>query len=155
MFNRSALLALVASAAVGLVTLSATGADARPIGGGGGGGGGHRVVHGGGGGHFNFRGNVHHARFNHLRVHHHRRPVHLPSFRFAGCRWSHNCYWPHWRRYVVATNYVNTAYPVPRPAASTCTCLVKEYLPNGSVLFRDVCTNESAVNPPADAPTGS
>jgi hypothetical protein len=42
-------------------------------------------------------------------------------------------------------------YPVARPVASTCTCLVKEYLPNGAVLFRDVCTNESAVNPPAQA----
>ena len=27
----------------------------------------------------------------------------------------------------------------------------QDYLPNGSVLFRDVCTNESAVNPPAQA----
>ena len=34
---------------------------------------------------------------------------------------------------------------------STCTCLVKEYLPNGAVLFRDVCTNELAMNPPAQA----
>jgi hypothetical protein len=29
--------------------------------------------------------------------------------------------------------------------------LVKEYLPTGAVQFRDVCTNESAVNPPAQA----
>lgn len=156
MFNRSALLALVASAAVGLVTLSSTGADARPIGGGGG----HRVVNTGGGhGHFNFRGSVHHAHFNHLRFNHHRRHIHYPHFRFVGCRWnwSHNCYWPHWRRYVVTTNYVNTAYPVARPVAAPCTCLVKEYLPNGAVLFRDTCTNESAVNLPAGqgAPTGS
>jgi hypothetical protein len=57
----------------------------------------------------------------------------------------------HWRNYWVGANYVRTAYPVARPVASTCTCLVKEYLPNGAVLFRDVCTNESAVNPPAQA----
>jgi hypothetical protein len=53
-----------------------------------------------------------------------------------------------WRRYYP----VAAAYPVvTRPVASTCTCLVKEYLPNGAVLFRDVCTNESAMNPPAQA----
>jgi hypothetical protein len=47
---------------------------------------------------------------------------------------------------------VRPIYPVvARPVASTCTCLVKEYLPNGAVLFRDVCTNESAMNPPAQA----
>jgi len=55
----------------------------------------------------------------------------------------------HWRRHFYATYPV--AYPVARPVASTCTCLVKEYLPNGAVLFRDVCTNESAMNPPAQA----
>jgi len=53
----------------------------------------------------------------------------------------------HWRRYVTPVYPVAVA----RPVASTCTCLVKEYLPNGAVLFRDVCTNESAVNPPAQA----
>jgi hypothetical protein len=48
--------------------------------------------------------------------------------------------------------YYPVSYPVvTRPVASTCTCLVKEYLPNGAVLFRDVCTNESAMNPPAQA----
>jgi hypothetical protein len=57
----------------------------------------------------------------------------------------------HWRNYWVGTNYVRAAYPAARPVASTCTCLVKEYLPNGAVLFRDVCTNESAMNPPAQA----
>jgi hypothetical protein len=45
------------------------------------------------------------------------------------------------------------AYPAApsRPVASNCNCLVKEYLPNGATLFRDVCTNESAVNPPAQS----
>jgi hypothetical protein len=42
------------------------------------------------------------------------------------------------------------AYPAApsQPAASNCTCLAKEYLPEGGVLFRDVCTNEAAVSPP-------
>ncbi|MCC6887904.1 MAG: hypothetical protein IT536_05150 [Hyphomicrobiales bacterium] len=58
----------------------------------------------------------------------------------------------------MGTTYVRPVVPavaaVARPVASTCTCLVKEYLPNGSVLFRDVCTNESAINPPAQAAQG-
>jgi hypothetical protein len=30
-------------------------------------------------------------------------------------------------------------------------CLTKEYLQTGQILFRDLCTNEWAVNPPAAA----
>jgi hypothetical protein len=55
--------------------------------------------------------------------------------------------WYGWRHYYPVASYA----VAPRPVASTCTCLVKEYLPNGAVLFRDVCTNESAMNPPAQA----
>jgi len=53
---------------------------------------------------------------------------------------------------------VAAAAVTPAPVAATCTCLRKTYLPNGAVLFQDVCTNESAVNPPAQAaeiPQGS
>jgi hypothetical protein len=54
---------------------------------------------------------------------------------------------------LVGTYPVYAAAPVvaARPVAASCTCLRKEYLPNGSVLFQDVCTNESAINPPAQA----
>src|SRR5262245_7675803 len=76
MFKRSALLALVASAVVGLATLVATGADARPHGGGSGGGprmGGH----GGHGGHAPMMRHVqNHGHTNHLRQVHHRHPHH-------------------------------------------------------------------------------
>ena len=41
---------------------------------------------------------------------------------------------------------VRTATPGP------CTCLSKEYTPEGAVLFKDRCTNEMAMNPPAQAP---
>jgi len=34
--------------------------------------------------------------------------------------------------------------PTPVPPA---TCLTKEYLPNGAVLFKDICTNEAAIQP--------
>ena len=33
--------------------------------------------------------------------------------------------------------------------AGPCTCLSKEYTPEGAVLFKDRCTNEAAMNPPA------
>ena len=60
----------------------------------------------------------------------------------------------HWR--------VRPVYVAPRPviyaaapavvATSRCTCLTKEYTPEGSVLFKDRCTNEMALNPPMPAP---
>jgi hypothetical protein len=44
-------------------------------------------------------------------------------------------------------------YSVARPVAVSspgpCTCLSKEYTPEGAVLFKDRCTNETAMNPPA------
>lgn len=44
-------------------------------------------------------------------------------------------------------------YAVSRPAvAGPCTCLSKEYTQEGAVLFKDRCTNEMAMNPPAQAP---
>jgi hypothetical protein len=42
----------------------------------------------------------------------------------------------------VATTPVSTPAPV---AKDTCTCLTKTYLPDGSVLFKDVCTKEMAM----------
>jgi len=38
-----------------------------------------------------------------------------------------------------------------------CTCLSKEYTPEGVVVFKDRCTNEMAMNPPPAPPqqTGS
>ena len=42
------------------------------------------------------------------------------------------------------------AVPVaPAPAPASCSCLTKQNLPDGSVLFEDICTKESAVAPPA------
>jgi len=57
---------------------------------------------------------------------------------------------PHWhfawhRHYwvpVVATGAVVTA--------GRCTCLTKDYLPDGSVVFRDLCTKEEAMAPSAE-----
>lgn len=66
---------------------------------------------------------------------------------------------PHW--------HVHLRYPriwyAPRPVVygavtpavttNRCTCLYKEYTPEGAVVFKDLCTNEMAMNPPAVAPT--
>ena len=66
----------------------------------------------------------------------------------------HWCFRHPWRcrrpihivRYPVVTTGVATA-AVTR-AAPSCTCLTKTYLPDGAVLFKDVCTQETAINPP-------
>jgi len=80
---------------------------------------------GGNGGHDGHHGH-HHHHHNHLKFH------------FA---------YKQWHRYSVVRPVVaTTAYTRP-----TCTCLTKEYLPNGAVLFKDVCTNEAAINPPGQA----
>jgi hypothetical protein len=48
---------------------------------------------------------------------------------------------------------VYTAYSAVRVATpGPCTCLSKEYTPEGAVLFKDRCTNEAAMNPPVPAP---
>jgi hypothetical protein len=44
---------------------------------------------------------------------------------------------------VIASTPVAAAAPAPGP----CTCLTKTYLQDGSVLFKDVCTTESAIAP--------
>jgi len=70
-------------------------------------------------------------------------------------------YWPHphhnhyvWRHrhlhpvgYVVRTGYVErVATPGP------CTCLTKDYTPDGIVVFKDLCTKEMASAPVDGAP---
>jgi len=71
----------------------------------------------------------------------------------------HHWHWPRWywwryttwgRPYLAAPV---VAGGVATYAATTnrCTCLTKEYTPQGQVLFKDVCTNEMALNPPFTA----
>jgi hypothetical protein len=55
----------------------------------------------------------------------------------------------HYRHY--RPYWYGTSYYAARPVISTpgpCTCLSKEYTPQGQVLFKDRCTNEAAINPP-------
>ena len=166
MFRKSTLLALAAAATLGLSMLVTASADARGHGGGGGGfsrgGGGHSmgrsmggaramsVRHGGGhrlGGH---RPGVHRpGHLHHRHAHHHHRWHHHHHW----CRFHHHC-WRYPRVWYGGTVYAGAyttpvaAAPLAAPVARTCTCLTKEYTPEGAVVFKDVCTNEIAMNPP-------
>ena len=125
MLRKSTLLAVAASAALGLAMLNPVTASAKPGHGGGhgmhGGGGGHKM-HGGGHGFRHVRHHRHHWHRTHVRYH---RPI--------------------W--------YAAPVVYAARPAvAGPCTCLTKEYTPEGAVLFKDRCTNEAAMNPPVQAP---
>ena len=131
MLRKSALLAIAATAALGLATFSASDASARGHGGGGGGGGMHGGGHGGGGMHMGHGGGRHFGDRGHRHPHWHVR-YHRPI-------------WYGVRPVYVASRPVSVA-------AGPCTCLSKEYTPEGAVLFKDRCTNEAAMNPPAQAP---
>jgi hypothetical protein len=125
MFRKSALLAVAASAALGLALLGSTDALARGHGGGHGGGRGGHGIHGGGGMRMHGGGGFRHVHRHHRHWHRH---------------------YVRWHRPLV---YGYTSYAVARPAvAGPCTCLTKEYTPEGAVLFKDRCTNEMAMNPP-------
>ncbi len=115
MLRKSTLLAVAASAALGLAMLAPTSASAMH-----GGGHGMHGHHGGHGGHFG------HHRHRH----------------------------PHWHvRYQRPVWYApRPVYVASRPGAGPCTCLSKEYTPEGAVLFKDRCTNEAAMNPPPVPP---
>ncbi len=79
--------------------------------------------------------------------------------------WRHH-HRPYWVYPVVGETVVEGAAPVaaaPVAAApvsvaavarDNCTCLTKTYLDDGSVMFKDVCTKEAAVAPPAEAAPG-
>src|SRR5215213_4506105 len=135
MIRKSTLLAVVASAALGLAMLAPMSASAK--GHGGGHGGGHGMHGGGHGGGHKMHGG-HHGGHGHVHRHHHRHP-----------HWHVRYHRPVW--YGVRT----VGYTVARPAAGPCTCLSKEYTPDGRVLFKDLCTNEAAINPPVIAPQQS
>jgi hypothetical protein len=70
-------------------------------------------------------------------------------------------HWHVWHRHLRFWNGRPLVYGAVTPVAATiaapvagrCNCLTKEYTPEGAVLFKDLCTNEAAINPPAVAPT--
>jgi hypothetical protein len=51
--------------------------------------------------------------------------------------------------YAPARSAAAYAAPASQAAAEPCNCLTKQSLPDGSVLFQDICTKESAIATPA------
>jgi hypothetical protein len=139
MSRKSTIMALAAIASLATFALASTDASAR---GGGGGGGGMRM--GGGGGHMSsFRtsgirtGGLRGSSFAFRRIVRIHPPHWHPHYRFGWRR-------PYWIAPVVATGVA--AYAA--PTWNRCTCLTKEYTPEGAVVFKDLCTKEIAMNPP-------
>lgn len=102
-------------------------------------------------------GGVHRVHTNHFKglktVHH------TPRFKHRHPDWRYN-HRPHWvhrhhPRWYVGYRYrpyyvAPASYAVSRVATTDrCSCLSKEYTPEGAVLFKDLCTKEAAMNPPA------
>jgi len=54
---------------------------------------------------------------------------------------------PYWVAPVVATGVATYAAA---PTWNRCSCLTKEYTQEGAVVFKDLCTQEMAMNPPAN-----
>jgi len=172
MFSRTSIIALAAVAGLSATALTPTSAAAR---GGGGGGFGHA---GGFSHSFAMSRSVGHGPVVHRAVAHlpiktglHKMPIKSslksglkPGPKFAkhwphkhGC-YHHHCYYPWW---YVGPNYVvdvepetavvkSIAAPLAAPVQRTdnCNCLTKQYLPDGAVLFTDVCTKEEALATP-------
>jgi hypothetical protein len=160
MFRKSTILSLAAAATLGVLAISTTSASAFHFGGGARGGGMHGGMHGGGmhfgaarvgAPHFAIRRNFALRRFGFPKLH----PHHI----HWGWWWHHHHHRHHWVwgapviiggvSYAAATNYSSA----PAPAYKTCNCLTKTYTQEGAVLFKDLCTNETAMNPPVQAPT--
>ena len=115
------ILALAAVAALGttMLTASTSSADAKGF---------HK------GGHHGGFHKGHRRHFGHGHHFHRHRHVH----------WRHRYYVP---RPVIYAAPVAAVYAA-KPVVNRCTCLTKEYTPEGAVLFKDICTNEAAINPP-------
>ncbi len=156
MFTRKTVLALAAVASLGALALASNDASARGFGGGG------MRVGGGHPGGIHVGGGIHRIGGPGFRrigggiaIRHPVRPpifVHRPHHP--------NWYWRFgWRRHywvtpVVATG-VATGVVASAPSWNRCTCLTKEYTAEGAVVFKDLCTKEMAMNPPAVAPQSS
>jgi len=84
---------------------------------------------------------MHHAHHHHKKHHwHHRHHKYYPSYEttyYSKPTYSEPSY-----------TYSKPSYVYTKPAPS-CTCLTKEYAPDGTVIFKDVCTKEMAVSEPS------
>jgi len=162
MFNKTkfAMFALAAVVTVGAASFVSSSAEARGFGGFGGGGFRAGGMHLGaariGVGRVGIgRVGFNRVGFNRIGFNHFRRPG-FNRWTFNHHRWCHiwhRCHWG-WRplAYGVGVGAIATSYAVaPQAAAAqpapTCTCLTKQYTPEGLVVFQDVCTKEVASAP--------
>jgi hypothetical protein len=64
---------------------------------------------------------------------------------------NHHVRWHRWKTPVLVGSVAGAAYAATTgTAAGTCNCLTKSYLEDGTVVFKDLCTQESAMNGPAN-----
>lgn len=81
-----------------------------------------------------------------------------PHKHWAWWWWHHHHHHWVWGVPIIAGGLTYASAPAysSAPAGGTCNCLTKQYTQDGAVVFKDVCTNEMAMNPPpADtAPQG-
>ncbi len=143
MSRRSTLLAVAAAASLGVFALSSTDAFAFHSGGSGMRVGSYSGIH--------VASPIGHYRVGMLHV---IRP--WPTFN-PHWHWHPHWYWG-WRRHFwiapVVAGGVAATYAATAPASNNCNCLTKTYTQDGAVVFKDVCTNEMAMNPPAGPATG-
>jgi hypothetical protein len=139
MSRKSTILALAAIVSLGSVALSTTGASAF----GGHGQGGHGQ--GGGGMRMGGMGGMHVNNFHSIRGPgiSFRRVVHVHPH-WHHWHWRFGWQRPYWIAPVVTAGVATYA----APTWNRCTCLTKEYTQEGAVVFKDLCTKESAINPP-------
>ena len=139
MIRKSIILALAAAATFGVSMLTTSTADARGFGPG---------AHSSFSRSSSFSRGPSFARFNHFR----------PNFAFNHHHYRHwyprVWYRPIYTGYTGYTGYASYSAPAAAaPAANTCNCLTKQYTQDASganiVVFKDVCTGELAMNPPA------
>jgi len=137
--SRTIILSLAAAVTIATAGLASTTADARGFGGGFARGGG-----GLGGGHISGRG----GRTTLARVSNPGRTGH-PGHPGHPGRFSHwHPHHGHWLfRDGVWVDIGEGEVPYVAPAPGPCTCLTKNYTPDGLVVFADVCTKESASSP--------
>jgi hypothetical protein len=153
MLNRKTILTLAALATLGAATLAPTSASA--IGGHGFGNGGSRVMGGGhglgGGGHINLGGRGSLGSAGLIRP-----PIFVPHWPHRPgifVRWPRPIFWAHWHRpHYLIDRVVTERVVAPTTLVKTenCNCLTKEYLQDGSVMFKDLCTKEAAIATPEE-----
>jgi hypothetical protein len=146
MFRKSTILSLAAAATLGVLAISTTSASAFHFGGGGARAGGvhfsaARVATP----HFAFRRNFQIRRLSFVKVF----PPHHNHWHWW---WWHHHHRLIWGAPVIGgVSYASAPSYSRAPTYSTCNCLTKTYTQEGAVVFKDVCTNEMAMNPPAEA----